>query len=116
VTKRFKIRGEKRLAELYMLKMAVERTSRLQKLSLMENPKWRRVVFRGIGICDSKTKNGKTMRRVVEKLGMGEPLSDLSTLEAEALLSMKSRRQSSSLSARYGAKIIFEPKFLLKLL
>ena len=44
------------------------------------------VVFRGIEFVNMlpKTKSGKIMRRVMKKLWTGEPLGDLSTLEAEA--------------------------------
>ncbi len=42
VTKRFKVKGDKRLVELYKLKMAVERAFKAGKVELlMENPKWR---------------------------------------------------------------------------
>jgi acetyl-CoA synthetase len=44
------------------------------------------VVFRGIEFVNMlpKTKSGKIMRRVMKKLWTGEPLGDLSTLEAAA--------------------------------
>ena len=42
VTKRFRVKGEKRLVELYKRRMAVERTFKASKLELsMEKPKWR---------------------------------------------------------------------------
>jgi len=42
VTKRFKVKGEKSLVELYKPKMAVERALRLENMKLMmENLKWR---------------------------------------------------------------------------
>ncbi len=44
VTKRFKVKGEKRLVELYRLKMSVERAFKAAKVELlMENPKWREI-------------------------------------------------------------------------
>lgn len=44
------------------------------------------IVFRGVEFVNMlpKTKSGKIMRRVMKKLITGEPLGDLSTLEAEA--------------------------------
>jgi len=44
------------------------------------------VVFRGIEFVSMlpKTRSGKIMRRIIKKLWRGEPLGDLSTLEAEA--------------------------------
>jgi len=42
VTKRFKVKGDKRLVEFYKLKMTVERAFKAAKHELMmENPKWR---------------------------------------------------------------------------
>jgi len=44
VTKRFRVKGEKRLVDLYRLKMAVERAFKAGKLELMmENLRWRGV-------------------------------------------------------------------------
>jgi hypothetical protein len=44
VTKRFRVKGEKRLIELYMSRWAVERAFKASKLELsMEKPKWRGV-------------------------------------------------------------------------
>jgi len=56
VTKRFKVKGEKRLVELYKLKMAVERAFKAAKVELMmENPKWRGIakIRMHVAICYS---------------------------------------------------------------
>lgn len=56
VTKRFRVKGEKRLVELYKLRMAVERAFKASKLELsMEKPKWRGVakIRMHVAICFS---------------------------------------------------------------
>jgi transposase len=56
VTKRFRVKGEKRLVELYKRRMAVERTFKASKLELsMEKPKWRGVakIRMHVAICFS---------------------------------------------------------------
>jgi transposase len=51
VTKRFRVKGQKRLVELYKRRMAVERAFKASKQELsMEKPKWIRIrtrIFRG---------------------------------------------------------------------
>jgi transposase len=54
VIKRFRVKGEKRLTELYKRKMAVERTFKASKLELsMEKPKWRGIakIRMHVAIC-----------------------------------------------------------------
>jgi len=54
VSKRFKVKGEKRLVELYRLKMAVERAFKAAKVELlMESPKWRGIakIRMHVAIC-----------------------------------------------------------------
>jgi transposase len=54
VTKRFRVKGEKRLVELYKRRMAVERTFKASKQELsMEKPKWRGVakIRMHVAIC-----------------------------------------------------------------
>lgn len=56
VTKRFRVKGEKRLVELYKRRMAVERAFKASKLELsMEKPKWRGVakIRMHVAICYS---------------------------------------------------------------
>jgi transposase len=56
VTKRFRVKGEKRLVELYKRRMAVERTFKASKLELlMEKPKWRGIakIRMHVAICFS---------------------------------------------------------------
>jgi len=56
VTKRFKVKGEERLVELYKLKMTVERAFKAGKHELMmENPKWRGIakIRMHVAICYS---------------------------------------------------------------
>ncbi|KPV65297.1 MAG: hypothetical protein AOA65_0332 [Candidatus Bathyarchaeota archaeon BA1] len=56
VTKRFKVKGDPRLVELYKLKMAVERAFKAGKLKLMmENLRWRGVakVRMHVALCCS---------------------------------------------------------------
>jgi len=56
VTKRFRVKGEKKLVELYKRRMAVERTFKASKLELsMEKPKWRGVakIRMHVAICFS---------------------------------------------------------------
>jgi len=56
VTKRFRVKGEKKLVELYKRRMAVERTFKASKQELsMEKPKWRGVakIRMHVAICFS---------------------------------------------------------------
>jgi hypothetical protein len=56
VTKRFRVKGDPRLVELYKLKMAVERTFKAGKHELMmENLKWRGIakVRMHVALCYS---------------------------------------------------------------
>ncbi|MEM1589254.1 MAG: transposase [Thermoproteota archaeon] len=54
VTKRFRVKGEKRLVELYKRRMPVERAFKASKLELsMEKPKWRGIakIRMHVAIC-----------------------------------------------------------------
>ena len=54
LTKRFKVKGDARLVELYRLRMSIERGFRAGKLELgMDNLRWRGVakVRMHVGIC-----------------------------------------------------------------
>jgi len=56
VTKRFKVKGDKSLVELYKRRMAVERAFKAAKRELpMENPKWRGIakIRMHVAICYS---------------------------------------------------------------
>ena len=56
VARRFRVKGEKRLVELYKRRMAVERTFKASKLELsMEKPKWRGIakIRMHVAICFS---------------------------------------------------------------
>jgi hypothetical protein len=56
VTKRFRVKGEKRLVGLYKCRMAVERAFKASKLELsMEKPKWRGIakIRMHVAICFS---------------------------------------------------------------
>ena len=56
VTKHFRVKGDKRLVELYKQRMAVERAFKASKLELsMEKPKWRGIakIRMHVAICYS---------------------------------------------------------------
>lgn len=54
MTKRFRVKGDKRLVELYKLKMTIERAFKAGKVELMmENLKWREIakIRMHVAIC-----------------------------------------------------------------
>ena len=61
VTKHFRVKGDKRLVELYKQRMAVERAFKASKLELsIEKPKWRGIAKIRMHVAITAHKIGKT--------------------------------------------------------